>query len=236
MTTQKATPQIVSVCQQQKQSCLIIDNSKYERLYKWLYFSHLKNGFMCKICSVFYADSPCPEHTSGGAWSHKGVVFKENTCKKLRQHGKSESHKKAILAKANLTTEESIASKNNKDRAHPNERYTGKLVQIGHFLSRNNLAVKHLHPKFVEFLSSKLQEPIMKQYLDTCAKNTTYISHEICDSLIHSLDNYFLTKSNERTKKFDDIVIYADESTSTTRKEMLGIFLAILMKWIKKLK
>ena len=50
------------------------------------------------------------------------------------------------------------------------------------------------------------------------------------DSLIHSLDNYFLTKSNERIKKYDDIVIYANKSTSAARKEVLGIFLAIFDK------
>ena len=154
----------------------------------------------------------------------------------MRRHGKSNSHKKAILAEANLTIEESIASKNNEERAHANELFVGKLVQIVHFLSRNNLALKRLYPKFVEFLSSELQEPIIKQYLDTCAKNATYISHETCDSLIHSLDNYFLTKSNERIKKCDDIVIYADKSTSAARKEMLGIFLAIFDEMDKKFK
>ena len=92
---------------------------------------------MCKICTVFYGDSNCPEHASRGAWSHKGVVFEENPGKKLRRHGKSKSHKKAILAKANLTIEESIASKNNENRANAYELYTGKLVQIVHFLSRN---------------------------------------------------------------------------------------------------
>ena len=173
---------------------------------------------------------------SRGAWSHKGVVFKENPGKKLRRHGKSNSHKKAILAEANLTIEESIASKNNEERAHANELFVGKLVQIVHFLSRNNLALKRLYPKFVEFLSSELQEPIIKQYLDTCAKNATYISHETCDSLIHSLDNYFLTKSSEHIKKCDDIVIYAEESTPAARKEMVGIFLAIFDKMDKKFK
>ena len=62
----------------------------------------------------------------------------------------SRSHKKAIIAKANLTIEESIAFKNNKDRAHANELYIGKLVQLVHFLSRNNLAVKRSFPKFDE--------------------------------------------------------------------------------------
>ena len=85
-----------------------------------------------KICTVFYGDSPHPEHTSRRTWSHKDVVFKENPGKKLRQHGKS--------------------------------------------------------------------------------------------------------KSNERIKKYDDIVLYADESMTAARKEMLGIFLAIFDKTEKKFK
>ena len=63
---------------------------------------------------------------------------------------KSNSHKKAIFAKANLTIEESVVSKNNEDGAHANELYIGKLVQTAHFLSRNNLAVKSLYTKFFE--------------------------------------------------------------------------------------
>ena len=59
----------------------------------------------------------------------------------MLQHGKSKSHKKAILAKANLTIEESIASKNNEDWAHANKLHIGKLVQIVHFLSRSNVSL-----------------------------------------------------------------------------------------------
>ena len=106
---------------------------------------------MCKICTVFYDDRPCPEHNSRGAWFHKGIVFKENPSKKLHQHGKSKSHKKAILAKADLAIEESIASKNNEDPVHANELYIGKLVQIVHFLPRNNLTVKCLNPNLLKF-------------------------------------------------------------------------------------
>ena len=52
---------------------------------------------MCKICTVFYADIPCPEHTSRGAWSQKGVVFKENPGKKLCQMGNQSPIKKLSL-------------------------------------------------------------------------------------------------------------------------------------------
>ena len=109
-----------------------------------------------------------------------GLFFKKNPGKNLLQHGKSKFHEKAILTKANLTIEESIASKNNRDWAHAKELEIGKILKIVNFLSRNNLPVKRLYPKFVQFLSSELQEPIIKQYLDTCAKNATYVSRETC--------------------------------------------------------
>ena len=166
----------------------------------------------------------------------RGLYLKKIQVKKLHQHGKWKYQKKAILAKAKLTIEESIVSNNHEDQAHAQKLYTGKLVETVQFLSRNNLAVKRLYPKFVEFFPSKLQEPIIKQYLDTCAKNATYILHEAYDSLIHSLDDHFFRKSNERIKKYDDTIIYTDESVSSARKEMLGTFLAIFDKMDKKFK
>ena len=72
---------------------------------------------MLEICTVFCGENPCSEHTSRRAWSHKGVAFKENPCRKLCQQGKWKFHGKAILVKANITIEESIASKNNEDQA-----------------------------------------------------------------------------------------------------------------------
>ena len=72
--------------------------------------------------------------------SDNGVVFLKNPGKKLCRHGKSTFHKKAILAKANLTIEESIASKNNKDWAHANKLCIGKLVKIVHFLPKKSVS------------------------------------------------------------------------------------------------
>ena len=74
-----------------------LDHTQYERGNKWLCFSHLKNGFMCKICTVFYGDSPCPEHTSRGAWSHKGIVFKKIQVKNYVNMGNQSIIKKLSL-------------------------------------------------------------------------------------------------------------------------------------------
>ena len=211
------------------------DHTKYEKLYKWLYLNQVKKGFMCKICEV-YGDTPTPIHGFRGAWSHKRVAFKDIPSKKLRRHQKSADHKKTILAKTNPSVKDSVQVIQNEDRSHANELYIGKLVQIAQFLARNNLSVKSLYPKFVDFLASELQEPIIKQYRDTCSKNVTYNSHETCNSLIQAIQKYYLEKAKERIKQSTDIVIFANESTSATRKEISGIFIGSFDKSNKEFK
>lgn len=201
------------------------DHGKYEKIYKWLYYSYSQRGFMCKICTVFHGDKPLLAHGSRGAWSHRGVVFKENPGKKLRRHESSTDHKNAVLAKTNVSMEKSLAASRDDSRENANELYIGKLVQIVQFLARNNLPVKRIYPKLIDFLANEIQEPIIKQYLETCNKNATYCSHETCDSLIHSLEQFYFEETRERIQKSEDIVIYADESMSAARKEMLGIFI-----------
>ena len=68
------------------------DQTRYEALYSWLYYNHSLNGYMCKLCEVFCAGMSCSTGSHRGAWSHKGVNFKDNAGKKLRRHSKSVRH------------------------------------------------------------------------------------------------------------------------------------------------
>ena len=128
---------------------------------------------MCKICTVFYGDNPNPAHGSKGACSHEGVLFKDNPGKKSRQQERSDDHKDAIHAKTNMKIEESISAVRIEHHSNANELYITKLIQIVQFLGRNNLPVKFMFPKFINFLADEMQEPIIKQYHDSCNKNAT---------------------------------------------------------------
>ena len=68
-----------------------------------------------------------------------------------------------------------------------NELYISKLIKLTHFLACNNLSVKELYPKMVEFLSGEMEESVIKQYLDSAAKNATYS----CDSFLKAMNSYF---------------------------------------------
>ena len=138
---------------------------------------------MCKICTVFCGDNPEAAHGSKGAWSHKGVLFKDNPRKKMRRHERSDDYKDAIRAKTNMKIEEPISAFRTEDRSNANELEITKLIQIVHFFGRNNLPVKFMFPKFINFLADEMQEPI-KQYIDSYNKNVTYTSSDSCTLLL----------------------------------------------------
>ena len=170
-------------------------------MYSWLYHSQSLHGYMCKICDIYYGSSLCPTNSNHGAWSHKPVTFHDNAGKKLRCHNYTESHKQAILGLANLHIEDNIGSQakeKSQERHEANNLYIGKLIRIVHFFARKNLPVKSLYQKFIEFLSNELEGPIIKQYLENCSKNATYKSHKTCDSLIASLDSFFLVGNKQK--------------------------------------
>ena len=205
-------------------------------MYTWLYYNQSERGYMCKVCEVYYGNSPHSSGSNRGAWSHVGVKFNDNPGEKIRRHKKSSYHNKAVLAITNLKIQDTIEKSNEEEenRKSANKMYVGKLIRIIHLLARNNLSVKSLYPKMIEFLSEELEEPIIKQYLDYCPKNATYTSHETCDSLLSSLDSFFWEQTRNKISRSADIVLFADEASNAARSEMLGVFLSYFDEGEKK--
>ena len=159
-------------------------------------------GYMCKICEVFLSDKPCPSSRGRGAWFHVAVLLKENPKKHFSRHEKSSANVNAVLMKTNARIEDALSKSNKKtteEKKRSNELYIGKLTKAVHFLAANNLPVKELYPKLVSFLADDIEEPVVKQYLDTCKKNVTYQSLDSCDSFLLSPNTYFKELVSERT-------------------------------------
>ena len=124
----------------------LYDETRYEKLYTCLYFSQALHGYMSKTCEVFYAKNPVPSGKRRGAWSHKGVIFKNNPGKKLRRHENSKSHKDAIESMTHLQIEGTLSHREDSRRKKEsaNELYITKLIRIVYFPTRHNLAIKEL--------------------------------------------------------------------------------------------
>ena len=84
------------------------DETPSGKLYTWLYFSQAFHGYTCKTCEVFYGKNPVASGKGRGAWSHRGVVFKDNPSKKL-SHPNSKPHKDAIESLTPLRIEDTLS-------------------------------------------------------------------------------------------------------------------------------
>ena len=76
----------------------------------------------------------------------------------------------------------------------------------------------------MNFIAFELEEPITKQNLENCAKNATYDITKLVTLWLIPL--IFEKKIDEKLCNPSDIVIYSDEATSATWKEMTGLFLS----------
>ena len=73
---------------------------------------------------------------------------------------------------------------------------------------------------FEKVLSDEINEPIVKQYLEMCPKNTAYDSSDSCDSILVALNSHLREKLINTLINAADLAIFADEATSAARKEM----------------
>ena len=186
-------------------------------------------GYMCKICEIFFSDKPCPSGYGRGVWSHVAILLKENPKKRFSRHEKLSTHVNAVLMKTNACIQDALSKSDKKtteEKKISNELYIGKLIKAVHFLAANNLPVKELYPKLVSFLAYDIEEPVVKQYLDTGKKNATYQSSDSCDSFLLSLNTCFKELANERACHVQDMALFADEATSAARKEMIGMYIS----------
>ena len=76
------------------------------------------------------------------------------------------------------------------EKQQTNELYLTKLIKTVHFLARTNLPVKEMYSKMIPFLSDEMEVPVLRQYLESSAKNAAYESSDSCDSFLVSLNSY----------------------------------------------
>ena len=198
------------------------DERKYAGQYTWFCCNLAKYGDLRKICEVFYNDHPCPTDRERGAWSHNAVLLKDNPKRRFQRHEKSSTHLKSILMRTIVLMEEALNLAellSRQEKQQTNESYVTKLMKITHFLARNNLLVKEIYPKMIRFLSDEMEEPLLRQYLESSAKNATYASSDSCDSFLVSLNSFLKNTTCQRIVSANDIVLFADEANSATRKE-----------------
>ena len=65
-----------------------------------------------------------------------------------------------------------------------------------------------MYPKMIWFLSDQIEEPILRQYLQSSAKSTTYESSDSCDSFLGSQNSYLKNNLSVHCFKLVSTIFY----------------------------
>ena len=69
-------------------------------------------------------------------------------------------------------------------------------------------------------------EPVIKQYFETCPKNAVNASSDSCDFIIVSLSSHLKEKPISSINIAVGSVIFVDKATSAARKGIMRLFLS----------
>ena len=209
----------------------------YEDDYQWLFFSHTKRGWICKICEVYLYS----EGSSKGAFSTRTCLNTSNPNHAFKNYEKSGRHKKLELK---LSSNESSvyddiiagAEKTNLNKRRTNHLYMGKCIHSIYFMIQKNIAPIRKLWWYDQFHSRKLAEPITKQHLETCPSNAIYTSYTSAESLADAMNFCFESKTPKDIYDVRFLTLYADESENASHKETFSMIVAYLSSTEQKIK
>ena len=84
-----------------------------------------------------------------------------------------------------------VASKaQNMNRQYRNKLYLSKCIHSKFFMIKKHGSLTDNYGDLVIFLATRMQEPITKQYLNSCPKNATYLSNATAKSFLDTMNFY----------------------------------------------
>ena len=201
-------------------------SSKYEEDYQWLYFSQHHQGWMCKICEKY----PYNGGQSHGAFSTRACQNTKHPNHSFQQHQNSSRHKRLEEKLYDSTDTNNIkeaflnAEKQNVSRTEVNNLYLRKCIQTIYFMVNTNIALSDNYGRMIQFLAQQIEEPITRQYLDTCPQNATYISNTSAETLLDAMNFYFEKQNLHDIAEAPFLCLYADEAENSSHKECFSMF------------
>ncbi|XP_078327996.1 zinc finger MYM-type protein 1-like [Crassostrea virginica] len=194
---------------------------KYESQYSWLYFSHVKKGFLCKYCELFGVSS------SVSPFINKGVDLGTHPTRTLDTHNESKCHKFAVerysLCKTNTNVyrQLKIQDQVTQGKEVKNKEAVKKIFKCVDFLTRQKLAVSENTEKFVKFVAG-LGDNDLQNHLNDSTQKTKYLSSNSVTQIINTISNFHEQEllADMRDKEF---ALLADESTDMANRSQLSV-------------
>ena len=135
-------------------------------------------------------------------------------------------------------SENELAELSPVEKAIVNTLYITNRIYNIQYLIRENTAGQTNYANLIRFFATawQEQEPITKQYLNTCPKNATYTCTTAAEILLDAINIYFEYLNTREIKEACFLYLYVDEAESSSHKENFTVFLTYLSPVELKLK
>ena len=163
-----------------------------------------------------------------GAFSTRPYENTSHLSHAFKQHKSSARHKrleKKLTDNSVSVYEEMVlgVEKINLPQKNTNLLYMQKCIHSTNYMIKKPLTLTDNYGDLINFIAQKLEEPITKNYLETCPKNATYLSNT-AESMVDAMNFYFDSKSPAETNESNFITLYTDEAENSSYKKYFAMF------------
>ena len=124
-----------------------------------------------------------------------------------------------------MTDALAVSKAQNINRQYINKLYLSKCIDSVFFMIKKHWPLTDNYGDLMNFLANIIQEPITKQYLNSCPKNATYLSITTAESLLDTMNFYYESENLNKIHDAPFLCLYADEAENSSHKECFEMFL-----------
>ena len=188
-----------------------------------LYFSQTHRGWMCKICEKYQSSGGSSKRafstTAGENTTHPSHAF--------RQHERSQRHIRLEKKTIGFGSADALAvsKAQNINRQYVNKLHLRKCIDSKFVMIRKHWPLADNYGDLLNFLANRIQEPITKQYLNSCPKNITYLSNTTVEPLLDAMNFYYESENLNERRDAPFVCLYDDEAENSSHRECFAMFL-----------
>ena len=208
----------------------------------WLEYSVQNDRMYCLACRLFTTELTEKNERN---WISTGVCNWKKGVEKIKNHFKCKQHKNAVGAQIHYLSTNShvdimldrnckeLLSKRQQEVAN-NRRYLARLVDVARTLAKCGLAFRGHNEKedspnrgnFVEVVTLLSHwDDTLAEYMESGARNCTYLSNRAQNDLIAAMAKYVLGKIVEEAKLAQELTVMMDETTDVSGKEQVSVMI-----------
>ncbi|KMQ93995.1 52 kda repressor of the inhibitor of the protein kinase-like protein [Lasius niger] len=207
--------------------------SEWLTTYPWLTYSAIAKGPLCRVCVLF---RPPAQRGLQGQFIVSPCLKYHKFHEAAQSHATTQWHRNAIVSSKNfekimdrqqLSVHEALDSAYHKE-VEENRVKLRSIISTILFCGQHDLPVRGKSDEgsvFRDLLHFRIEsgDKVLKNHLESGAKNSLYISHQIQNDLIQTYSDVLKGKIIEEVKRASVFSVLADETADISGTEQLSI-------------